>query len=59
MTNIPEPDPRDASAEAGHMDKVDREDWGPTEPDEEAVLGRLFTLDPATGTYHFQVGDPQ
>jgi hypothetical protein len=39
------------------MQEVDRVPWGPTEPDEMAVLGKLYGYDPATGTFSSHVGD--
>jgi hypothetical protein len=39
------------------MSEVDRHDWGPTEPDEMAVLGKLYGYDPVTGTFSSHVGD--
>jgi hypothetical protein len=41
------------------MGNVDTHEWGPTEPDELAVLGARFPYDESTGLYHFQMGDPR
>lgn len=39
------------------MNEVDRVPWGPTEPDEMAVLGKLYGYDHETGTFSSHVGD--
>jgi hypothetical protein len=46
-------------SESAHMDQVDRVPYGPTEPDEAAVLGKYLPYDPETGTYSVVVGDDQ
>lgn len=38
------------------MSGVDVHEWGPTELDEEAVLGRFFLADVPSGTFSFRVG---
>ena len=59
MSPTPEQEPTpDSRPQIDHMDKVDRKDWGPTEIDEEAILGKLFPYDESTGLYSFQMGDP-
>jgi peptidoglycan hydrolase-like protein with peptidoglycan-binding domain len=47
-----------AGEELPLMPLVDVHDWGPTEPDEEAVLGRLFEFEPRgrPGVFAFRVG---
>lgn len=52
----PEPE-RLPADESAHMDKVDREPWGPTEDDETAVLRRHFHMDSRTHDYTYRVGD--
>lgn len=39
------------------MDQVDTEEWGPTEPDEMATLGRFYPYDETSGTFSSHVGD--
>ncbi len=51
MTGMTEP-----LREIDLMDGVDVHDWGPTEPDEMAVLSRLYALDDNRGTFGFRVG---
>lgn len=43
--------------EASLMDGVDRHAWGATEPDEMAVLRKLYAYDEASGTFSSHVGD--
>jgi hypothetical protein len=50
-------DPTPTERELSHMGDVDTHEWLPTEPDELAVLNRLFAYDVHTGTFHFQMGD--
>ena len=45
--------------QSDHMDDVDRHEWGPTEPDEMAVLSRLYAYDAVSGTFGFLIGDPR
>jgi hypothetical protein len=54
---VPADGEHDATQEASLMDGVDRHPWGPTEPDELAVLDRLYGYDVRTGTYTSHVGD--
>lgn len=41
------------------MDQVDRVPYGPTEPDEAAILDKYLSYDDETGTYSVVVGDDQ
>jgi len=50
-------DPTPSERELAHMGDVDTHKWGPTEPDETAVLDRHYPYDESTGLYHFQIGD--
>ena len=59
MSPTPEQEPSvDGRPQGPLMDKVDRHEWGPTEPDEMAVLGKLFAYNPITGLFSYQMGDP-
>jgi len=49
-------DPTPSERELAHMGDVDTHEWGPTEPDEMAVLDRLYPYDEG-GLFHFQIGD--
>lgn len=44
------------SEELGLMPGVDVREWGPTEPDEVAVLDRFFSYDAPKGVFGFRVG---
>ena len=57
MSRTPEPAP--SERELAQMGNVDTHEWGPTEPDELAVLGARFPYDESTGLFHFQMGDPR
>lgn len=46
-----------SSMELAHMDEVDRVPWEATEPDEKAILDKLYEYNERTGTYHSHVGD--
>ena len=52
-----DPMPAPEQDESAHMQDVDQVAWGPTEPDEEAVLSKLYGYDPETGSYLSHVGD--
>lgn len=59
MSPTPEQEPTaDGRAQSPHMDNVDRHEWGPTEPDEMAVLGKLYAYDEPSGLFSYQIGDP-
>lgn len=59
MTMSQPHEPTPGERELSHMGDVDTHEWGPTEPDEMAVLGKLYAYDESTGLFHFQVGDPR